>query len=93
MPPYSPARPPPPEVPLRRSQRIPGPTFDPDNAYGQRQPVKSERSITECIEEDYPFLMVNEIGAKEMSAHFMKALLSIGTPVFHILLRPVLLQR
>ena len=36
MPPYAPVRPPPPEVPLRRSQRIPRPRFDPDNAYGQR---------------------------------------------------------
>ena len=29
--------------------------------------------------------MVNKIGAKEMSAHFMKALLSIGVLVFDVL--------
>ena len=29
--------------------------------------------------------MVNEIGAKDMSGHFMKALLSISTPVFNVL--------
>ena len=29
--------------------------------------------------------MVNEIGVKEMSTHFIKALLSIGVPVFNIL--------
>ena len=27
---------------------------------------------------------MNEIGAKEMSTHFLKALLSIGTPVFDV---------
>ena len=85
MSPRAPARPPPPEVPLRRSQRISRPRFDPDNAYGQRRPVEIKRSIIEHTKEDDPFLMVNEIGAKEISAHFMKALLSIGTPVFDVL--------
>ena len=84
MPPCAPARPPPPKVPLRRSQRIPRPRFDPDNVYGQRQPVEIKRSITEHTKEDNPFLVVNEIGAKEMSVHFMKALLSISAPVFYI---------
>ena len=86
MPPHVPARLPLPEIPLlRRSQRIPRPRFDPDNTYGQKPPVEIEISITEYTEEDDPFLMVNEIGAKEMSAHFLKALLFIGALVFDVL--------
>ena len=78
MPSHTPARLPPSEVLLRRSQRIPRPRFDPDNAYGERQSVEIERSITEHTGEDDPFLMVDGIGAKEMSGHFMKAHSSIG---------------
>ena len=81
MSPCAPARPSLPEVPLKRSQRIPRPRFDPDNAYGQRQPVENKRSLTEHIKEDDLFLIVNEIRAQEMNAHFMKALLSIDAPV------------
>ena len=84
MPPHASARPPPSDVPLRRSQRISRPRFNANNAYGQRKPVETERSITEHTEEDDLFPMVNEIETKEMSAHFMKALLSISTLVFDI---------
>ena len=84
MPPHTPVRPPPSDVPLRRSRRIPRSIFDLNDTYGQRWPVEIKRAITEYIEEDGPFLMVNEIRANEMSAHFIKALLSIGTLVFDV---------
>ena len=81
MPP-APARPlPTPEIPLRRSQRIPRPRFDPDNVYGQRQVVEIERTIAETNEEDDPFLMIKDIEIKEISAHFIKALMSQAAPV------------